>query len=171
MNPEQAYTIAQFVLSQIEQEWKTTHRVLAAVPDDTAAGYKPSDKCMSGQELTAHIAFTDAWFLESVIKGAFDRPDDSGATAKKPSELAAEYQERMPGLIEQAKQLTGEKLAEPIQFYSWTMPGVQYLVIALKHGIHHRGQLSAYLRPMGAKVPSIYGASADDKPATATQNA
>ena len=169
MNPEQAYAIAQFVLSEIEQEWKTTQRVLAAVPDDTAAGYKPSEKCMSGQELAAHIAMTDAWFLESVINGAFARPENSG-DPKKPSELAAGYAEAMPRLIEQAKQLTGEKLAEPIQFYSWNLPGVQYLVIALKHGIHHRGQLSSYLRPMGGKVPAIYGGSADE-PVTATQNA
>ena len=170
MNPEQAHALAQFVLSQLEQEWKTTHRVLAAVPDDAAAGYKPSEKCMSGQELAAHIAFTDPWFVESVINGSFARPDDSAAVAKKPSELAAEYEAKMPALIEQAKQLSPEKLAEPVQFYSWNMPAVQYLVIAMKHGIHHRGQLSAYLRPMGGKVPAIYGGSADE-PVTATQNA
>jgi uncharacterized damage-inducible protein DinB len=37
-----------------------------------------------------------------------------------------------------------------------------YLNLSLKHSVHHRGQLSAYLRPMGAKVPSIYGPSADE---------
>lgn len=170
MNPEQAHGLAQFLLSQLEQEWKTTQRVLAAVPDEAAAGYKPSEKCMSGQELAAHIAFTDAWFVESVINGAFARPDDSTAVSRKPSELAAEYAAKMPALLEQAKQLSPEKLAQPVQFYSWNMPAVQYLVIALKHGIHHRGQLSAYLRPMGGKVPAIYGGSADE-PITTTQNA
>jgi uncharacterized damage-inducible protein DinB len=42
--------------------------------------------------------------------------------------------------------------------------------MSLKHGIHHRGQLSAYLRPMGAKVPSIYGPSADEKTQSAEAN-
>jgi len=40
-------------------------------------------------------------------------------------------------------------------------PAVVYLTIMVKHSAHHRGQLSAYLRPMGAKVPGIYGPSGD----------
>ena len=40
-------------------------------------------------------------------------------------------------------------------------PGLNFLALALKHSIHHRGQLSTYLRPMGGKVPGIYGPSAD----------
>ena len=43
-----------------------------------------------------------------------------------------------------------------------TAPNASYLGIATNHGIHHRGQLAAYLRPMGSKVPSIYGGSADE---------
>jgi uncharacterized damage-inducible protein DinB len=43
------------------------------------------------------------------------------------------------------------------------MPAVNCLLFMVKHGAHHRGQLSAYLRPMGAKVPAIYGQSADTK--------
>ena len=46
--------------------------------------------------------------------------------------------------------------------YVWTQPAVGYLNFHLKHLVHHRGQLSAYLRPMGATVPSIYGPSADE---------
>ena len=41
-------------------------------------------------------------------------------------------------------------------------PAIVYLNFALVHGVHHRGQLSGYLRPMGGKVPSIYGGSADE---------
>jgi uncharacterized damage-inducible protein DinB len=41
-------------------------------------------------------------------------------------------------------------------------PGVDYLSLSLRHSVHHRGQLSAYLRPMGAKVPGIYGPSGDE---------
>jgi len=42
------------------------------------------------------------------------------------------------------------------------MPSVFFLTLAISHSAHHRGQLSVYLRPMGAKVPSIYGESYDD---------
>jgi uncharacterized damage-inducible protein DinB len=44
----------------------------------------------------------------------------------------------------------------------FNLPRVTYLQFMQKHMVHHRGQLSAYLRPMGAKVPSIYGGSADE---------
>ena len=43
-----------------------------------------------------------------------------------------------------------------------TAPRVTFLSLNLRHLVHHRGQLSAYLRPMGGKVPSIYGGSADE---------
>jgi uncharacterized damage-inducible protein DinB len=41
--------------------------------------------------------------------------------------------------------------------------GINFLAMAVKHSVHHRGQLSAYLRPMGGKVPGIYGPSADTR--------
>jgi len=41
------------------------------------------------------------------------------------------------------------------------MPGINFLSMAAKHSVHHRGQLSTYLRPMGGNVPGIYGPSAD----------
>ena len=172
MTPEQAYTIAQFTLSQLEGEAATTQRVLAAVPDDEGSiAYKPSEKCMDGCKLAGHIAFTDPWFVESVANGAFaPPPNDSETLVKKPSELAAEYLPRMTEAINKAKEMSGEQLLQPIQFYSWNLPGIQYLVLGLKHSIHHRGQLSAYLRPMGGRVPGIYGPSADE-PMTATQEA
>ena len=111
------------------------------------------------------------WFVESVANGAFaPPPNDSEALVKKPSELAAEYLPRMTEAIDRAKQMSGEQLLQPIPFYSWNLPGIQYLVLGLKHSIHHRGQLSAYLRPMGGKVPGIYGPTADE-PMTATQQA
>jgi uncharacterized damage-inducible protein DinB len=44
----------------------------------------------------------------------------------------------------------------------YNFPAVAYLSIMSRHSIHHRGQLAAYLRPMGGKVPNIYGGSADE---------
>ena len=58
--------------------------------------------------------------------------------------------------------LNGESLVKPVNFRGmFTRPAVTYLQMGLHHTIHHRGQLSAYLRSMGAKVPSIYGESYD----------
>jgi uncharacterized damage-inducible protein DinB len=49
-----------------------------------------------------------------------------------------------------------------VDFFGMKMPAVQYLMFALVHMVHHRGQLATYLRPMGGKVPAIYGGSFDE---------
>lgn len=59
-------------------------------------------------------------------------------------------------------QLTGEQLSKILDFRGmFQLPAVVYLQFLLSHSIHHRGQLSMYLRPAGAKVPAIYGESYD----------
>jgi uncharacterized damage-inducible protein DinB len=61
------------------------------------------------------------------------------------------------------KKLSKENLATRVDFIGLRNdPAVAYLNIAIRHSVHHRGQLSAYLRPMGARVPAIYVESADE---------
>lgn len=166
MTPETAKGLCEYLLPQLQREYATTCKVLAAVPADTCA-YKPSEKCMSGLELAAHIAAAEAFFLRGVINGAFEwkQPD-----LKTPAEVLAYYQETIPSLIAQVAELPAEKLAQDISFAIFSQPAVTYLSLDMSHGIHHRGQLSAYLRPMGAKVPSIYGPSADEGKEAAASN-
>ena len=159
MTPEQAYGIAQYLIPMIEQESATTRKVLAVVPDD-GSDYKPGEKSMTGAELTAHIAFVDIWFLKGILAGEFSQ--DEPPNTVKPSAALAAYDAEIAGLIARLKDLTADQLAKPTTFFAWTNPMVTYLSFYLNHSIHHRGQLSAYLRPMGAKVPSIYGGSADE---------
>jgi uncharacterized damage-inducible protein DinB len=158
--PEQAMGIAQFLIPQIEDECKTTRRLLAAVPSDKG-DYKPHDKCMSAIELASHIATTDVWFLDGIVKESFSG-EDSGPKLKNTDEVLAYYDKGIPAAIQKLKGLTGEQLAKPVQFFHMTLPNIFYLQFMIKHSVHHRGQLSAYLRPIGAKVPSIYGGSADE---------
>ena len=65
--------------------------------------------------------------------------------------------------IEKVKKLTPEFWAKRMEFFGmYNQPAALYLQFMLNHAIHHRGQLTAYLRPMGAKVPNIYGGSFDE---------
>jgi uncharacterized damage-inducible protein DinB len=58
--------------------------------------------------------------------------------------------------------MSDAKLAEEVDFFGMMkLPAVALLGIMIKHSIHHRGQLSTYLRAMGGKVPGIYGPSGD----------
>ena len=161
MTPENASAILEFLCGTLEQEIKTTRSVLAAVPDDKG-DYTPHPTSMTALKLAIHLATADAWFLEGIVKGAYEMPDEkAGEQFKKASDVVAFYDATMPGLLAQLKTLSGEKIPTPIPLFDWNQPGLNYLNIMLMHSAHHRGQLSAYLRPMGAKVPSIYGGSAD----------
>ncbi|MBM3793379.1 MAG: hypothetical protein FJW31_04785 [Acidobacteria bacterium] len=61
--------------------------------------------------------------------------------------------------------MTGEQASVIVDFMGvFQQPAVGFVTMAMNHSIHHRGQLSSYLRPMGAKVQAIYGMSADDNP-------
>jgi uncharacterized damage-inducible protein DinB len=71
----------------------------------------------------------------------------------------------MSAAIEKLSALTPEEAARILDFYGFMqMPAAGFVDMAMRHSIHHRGQLSAYMRPMGGKVPSIYGPSADENP-------
>jgi uncharacterized damage-inducible protein DinB len=64
--------------------------------------------------------------------------------------------------LAQVESLNGEQLAKSVDFRGmFQLPAVSFIHLAMNHTIHHRGQLSTYLRPMGGKVPSIYGESYD----------
>jgi uncharacterized damage-inducible protein DinB len=164
MTPEAAKGLLDFLLPQIQEEFNTTRNVLAAVPADRCS-YQPSERCMTALQLATHIAGSEAFFLRGVANGAFEWKPVEFQT---PAEVLAFYDETVPALIAQVGAVPAEKLAEPVTFAVWTQPAVTFLNLHLKHGVHHRGQLSAYLRPMGAKVPSIYGPSADTPRQTAS---
>ena len=77
--------------------------------------------------------------------------------------IAAWFDQTFAANREQIKRLSNEQLAKSIDFRGmFQLPAVSYIQFALNHTVHHRGQLSVYLRPMGAMVPAIYGPSADE---------
>jgi uncharacterized damage-inducible protein DinB len=159
MTADQAKTVAAALGQQLQQEWMTTVKVIEAIPEENKA-WKPDVKSRSAWELAVHLAESDVWFLDSVAKQEFGAPAPSGATTV--AELAAWYKSQMPAKLEHVLAMDGAKLSPIVDFYGMKLPNAHYLVFCAVHGAHHRGQLAAYLRPMGGKVPSIYGGSADE---------
>ena len=79
------------------------------------------------------------------------------------AQLRDQYDKGFVELVARLKALSDEQLMRRIPFFGvLDVPAVSYLLWMLVHTVHHRGQLSTYLRAMGAKVPSIYGGSADE---------
>ncbi|MFZ0212820.1 MAG: DinB family protein [Candidatus Acidiferrales bacterium] len=164
MTPQEASTLANHLLSTFERESQITRKVIAALPEDQG-GYRIHPKSRTALELAWHIVLMEMWFLDSIFQGQFY----SGADSKLPDEIKTSadvitwYDGQFPENFAKAQKLSGDYLARPMSFLKKSeYPGVIYLQIVLSHTIHHRGQLAAYLRAMGAKVPCIYGGSLDE---------
>jgi len=163
MNPSETKTVASFLCADYAHEVETTARVLGAVPANHL-DYSPDTKSKTALGLLRHLAIEDEWLLNCIADGAFTPPpDDSDACGiLTPSDAVARYRERIPAAIERVGALSPEELSRVLDMFGMMqMPAVQFLALALKHSVHHRGQLSAYLRAMGGAVPGIYGPSAD----------
>jgi len=166
MTPEQAAFLRDFFVTGLEQEAKTTRRVLEAVPE-TGNDYRPDAKSRTGFELAWHIAASDVWFLDGILAGVFKMETDTSQKApehvRTVADIVSHYEKNYIPKLQQLKSLNGEKLANVTNFFDvFNFPLVVYLAWLNNHQIHHRGQLCAYLRAMGSKVPNIYGGSADE---------
>ena len=163
MTPEEAATILQSVgLPSLNAEHPVTKRVIAAIPDDKV-DYRPDEIVKSAIDLAWHIVTAEVRFMSAVTAGAFNlaplpRPDH----VRTADEVNAWYEENFDDAFQRLKAVSGEQLIKAVDFRGiFQFPAVVYVQLGLNHSIHHRGQLSMYLRPMGAKVPSIYGESYD----------
>jgi uncharacterized damage-inducible protein DinB len=169
MDSKQAKTIADFLIADFESEMQTTLRVINAVPNDRL-DYQPDLKSKTGLGLVRHLTLEDEWLLNSIADGVFaSPPDDSDACGVMNSaDAVARYKVKIPAALDRVRAMSGEQLSNVIDLFGMIQGnGVDFLSIAIKHSIHHRGQLSAYLRAMGGSVPGIYGPSADTQAAAA----
>lgn len=150
-------------MGALKNESRITKKILEAVPADKG-DYKPHSASRTANELVRHIAAADNRFLEAVINGVFDtNPSMIPENVKTPQEVAAWYEQRFAKNFDALTKIPGEKLIKIVDFRGmFQRPAVTFVMMGLHHTIHHRGQLSSYLRCMGAKVPSIYGESFDD---------
>jgi uncharacterized damage-inducible protein DinB len=163
LTAEQARLLLNAVgLPSLRTEHPTTERVIAAIPPGQV-DYRPDDIVKSAIDLAWHIVTAENRFVEAVIAGSFDL---SPLPRPEPIRTAAEvngwYADRFEKNLARLSDLTGEQLTKIIDFRGrLQFPAVFYLQLGMSHTIHHRGQLTMYLRPMGARVPSIYGESYD----------
>lgn len=165
MTPQEARAAANVIGTQLQHEWMTTAKVIEAIPDGNKE-WKPDPKSRSAWDLAVHLAGADIWFLSAILDGKFTNDPEGDAKLKaaapNPTALATWYKHEFPKKLEQVLALPDHKYTDIIDFYGMKNPAIVYLNFALVHGVHHRGQLSGYLRPMGGKVPAIYGGSADE---------
>lgn len=159
--PEFVLGYRAMMLDGIQREAECTKKVIAAVPD-AKSDYRPDPNARTAKELAWHIANSDIQFLDGIadMKFSMEAPDVKPTTS---AEVVAWYDENIKRGIERVASMTPEQLLTPVEFFGvFNLPAVLYLGFLNNHSIHHRGELTTYLRPMGSKVPSIYGGSYDE---------
>ena len=142
------------------------HRITKAVIEAMPAGkldYRPDECSQTAIQLAWHIVTAELMFLDGVIAGQFSRGGGTmPESIKTPADLSAWYADAFATRLDALAKLPAEALTKVVDFHGvFQLPAVMYLGFLLHHGVHHRGQLSVYLRPMGGKVPAIYGESYD----------
>jgi uncharacterized damage-inducible protein DinB len=168
VNADQAKTAAETLIGLWEGEFPATCQVLAAVKDDNRT-YKPDPKSRTAWEIAVHLATADIWFIDSILNGKFEWNPDAAKQAEAKftniNDVVEFYKRTFPEKLAALRALPADKLTAPVSFFGMMeMPDVKYIGFANNHSIHHRGQLAAYLRALGSKVPNIYGPSADAEP-------
>jgi uncharacterized damage-inducible protein DinB len=161
LSPEFVLTYRAMMLDGITREAECTKKVIAAVPDATS-DYRPDPHARTAKELAWHLANSDIQFLDAIADLKFDMnaADHKPATS---ADVVAWYDENIKRGVERVAAMTAEQLMTPIDFLGvFNLPAAFYLGFLNNHSVHHRGELTTYLRPMGSKVPSIYGGSYDE---------
>ncbi|MGE3275117.1 MAG: DinB family protein [Vicinamibacterales bacterium] len=167
MSPQEARIITNFLIADFEHEIQTTDAVLGAVPAGHV-DYRPDPKSKTGLGLVRHLALEDAWLLNCIADGVFTPPPDDSDTCgiASPADARARYGADVPAALARVRALPDEALTRTIDMFGmFQAPAVVFLAMAIKHSVHHRGQLSSYLRAMGGQVPGIYGPSGDTRQA------
>ena len=157
--------------AELRHEAATTRRLLERVPEDKF-GWKPHEKSMTLGNLAAHIAQLPTLIAPALTQDELDF-NAGGFQPFKPSnvaELLEEFDRNIAAAGELLKNQTDERMNDKWRLRSgetviFELPRAAVVrTMALNHVVHHRGQLSVYLRLLDVPLPSIYGPSADEGP-------
>ena len=161
--------VADTMLIELDQEAKTTKRVLDRIPDDKLS-WRPHPKAFSLGQLGLHIASLPGGISAAIVKDSMEVPDFSQPEAKSRQEILDTFSKGMESATDALKNMDDARINS-----TWSLtrkgqvimsvPRIAFLrSILMNHNYHHRGQLSVYLRILDVPVPSIYGPSADENP-------
>jgi uncharacterized damage-inducible protein DinB len=160
------------LLPEYDHEMGTTRRLLERTPEAEFA-WKPHDKSMSLGVLAGHIAGIPTWTTAILSQSVFDTATAGEDARPKPasthSELLADFDKKVAAARAAIADAGDSQMMAPWTFKQgghevFTMPRIAALrSFVMNHMIHHRGQLSVYLRLKNVPLPSIYGPTADEQ--------
>lgn len=139
-------------------ESKTTAKVLGRIPE--GSDYKPDPKSRTAQEIAWQIVCEEKMIIEALENGKAEWTPP--AMPASMTDVAAAYHTHSADMIARWNALPADKWNGTVEFFGNARPASGMAWGFLFDIVHHRGQITTYLRPMGSTVPSIYGPSADE---------
>jgi uncharacterized damage-inducible protein DinB len=140
------------------QEAKTTSKVISRIPENNS--YKPDPKSRTAMDIAWQIVCEEAMLIEAMEQGKADwKPAPMPKTVK---EIQAAYDRNSAEIIKKFNNMPAAQWSGEIEFFGNKRPSAAMAWSFLFDIVHHRGQITTYLRPMGSTVPQIYGPSADE---------
>lgn len=157
-------------VNELKAESAATKKILERVPGDKT-GWKPHEKSMTLGRVATHIAEIPSWVTLIATTNEIDllKRNPKTYTAKDSEELVSLHAANVEEAIKALENIGEEDLAKPWQMRRGDvvvseMPKADAIRrMALNHAVHHRGQLSVFLRLLDVPVPGMYGPSADEK--------
>ena len=140
------------------QETRTTRNVLARIPD--GSDYRPDPRSRTAQEIAWQIVCEEKMLIEAVENGRAEWAPPPMPESME--EVLAEYERQSDALPRRWADLPDERFLGNLEFFGTQRPASEMAWSFLFDIVHHRGQISTYLRAMGSTVPQIYGPSADE---------
>jgi uncharacterized damage-inducible protein DinB len=160
--------IASAFIAELKQEAIATRKCLERISEDKF-DYKPHEKSMTFSQLAVHVAEMIGWATVTIKTEQLDFATDyKPFEAKTNAELIEFFEKNLAEAIEALENTSDEEMRQDWTLRNgeqvfFTMPRFQVLRgMVFNHIIHHRGQLSVYLRLNDIPVPSLYGPSADE---------
>jgi uncharacterized damage-inducible protein DinB len=139
-------------------ESKTTAKVLGRIPE--GSDYRPDPKSRTAKEIAWQIVCEEKMIIDALESGKAEwAPPDAPATMK---EVADTYEKQSADITKRWQSLPAERWEGTLDFFGGQRPASPMAWSFLFDIVHHRGQISTYLRPMGSTVPQIYGPSGDE---------
>jgi uncharacterized damage-inducible protein DinB len=169
---EQPISFINLFISELDREVKRSRRALEMVPDNER-NWKPHEKSMEFGYLSDMVATIPTWLTMIVKQDELDvAPTEGRQQARPQPTTSAEYIAELEKTAGEAREALKSTTEKHLQTH-WKLlaggrvvsntPRHEMLRDTINHWAHHRGQMTVYLRLMGAKVPALYGPSADDK--------
>ena len=141
-----------------EHESRTTRKVIARIPE--GSDYRPDPKSRTASEIAWQIVCEEKMIVDALETGAMEwKPAPAPATVAEMVEL---YDAQSADIVVRLKALPAERWNGTLEFFGDNRPASPMAWSFLFDIVHHRGQITTYLRPMGSTVPQIYGPSADE---------